>query len=150
MEKQKKYFFTPTCTSVYQSGKYLFEFRPVCRTGAGYGGVLVVQDAPELEAIKPLVERGAIDEITEVEYNNLIERGQFFRVAGEIEGNPEYMQKIHRDRSQDSEEDDVNDGPVIDIEVEEILKPKQVEAPQAPMASPKPKQSARKTKSATR
>lgn len=147
MEKQKRYFFTPTCTSVYQSGKYLFEFRPVCRTGAGYGGVLVVQDAPELEAIKPLVERGAIDEITEEQYNSMTEAGRFFRVSGETEGSPEYMQKIHRDRSRDSEDDDVSDGPVIDIEVEEVLKPKQVASPQTPAASPKPKQSTRKTKS---
>lgn len=144
MEKQTKYFFTPTCTSVYQSGKYLFEFRPVCHTGSGYGGVLEVKDAPELAAIKPLVERGAIDEITEEQYKSLLERGQFFRVTGEIEGNPQYMQNIHRDRSQDTEEESVTESPVIDIEVEEVLQPKQVEAPKKPAATPKTKRAVRK------
>lgn len=82
---EMRFFRTPTAATVYREGRYTFVFKPVRYTGHGHIGILKMDSRPEVNALRALVEKGQIDEITEEEFLELEFEGQgvSFRQAGD-------------------------------------------------------------------
>jgi hypothetical protein len=130
-----RYYSSPTADSIYVAGGYTFSFRVIGPSGAGHYGVIETDDPSKQAALKQLVDKRMINELSKVEHDKLVESLAYWkrnpRTPNELQ-HPSDLSNVTR-LAETTSLSEVIDPNTIDVE--EVLKAEEVETPKKTRSS---------------